>query len=296
MNMGGMNSYGEQNVFIASLPRSGSTLLGMILNQHNQCFNIGESFYWAKINPEHTICSCGKQACSVLKNVYQIIKDDNNILKISQTIFDIDSILQNDNRIQRDQIAQRFHRDIADSCTGFDNLADIFRKEIRKNIIIDTSSNIILALNLVKLKKWKIIILVRDPRGVISSLKMAATRHGREIPRDLWCNYVVDFINRVDDMRNMKNVIILRYEDLCTSSNVVLDKLCKFLNISYDPKILQFRQDKGHILMANRMRFGVNEDIIEDSSWKTNLSKEEINVISSNIELAIAYRKHNYDI
>ena len=45
----------EQNVYIASLPRSGSTLLGMILNQADGCAYIGESFYWKKLNPKNEI-------------------------------------------------------------------------------------------------------------------------------------------------------------------------------------------------------------------------------------------------
>jgi hypothetical protein len=39
------------NVYVATLPRSGSTLLGMMINQHHLCFNMGESFFWGKFIP-----------------------------------------------------------------------------------------------------------------------------------------------------------------------------------------------------------------------------------------------------
>ena len=61
------NAKKNSNVFIASLPRSGSTLLGMILNQHNDCFYTGESFYWKKLNPKNEVCTCGVKGCNFLK-------------------------------------------------------------------------------------------------------------------------------------------------------------------------------------------------------------------------------------
>ena len=57
------------NVYIATLPRSGSTLLGLMLNNHSQIFHIGESSYWGKLDPAEVLCSCGATGCPILKTV-----------------------------------------------------------------------------------------------------------------------------------------------------------------------------------------------------------------------------------
>lgn len=294
--MAGMVNYNNQNVYIASLPRSGSTLLGMILNQHPNCFNIGESFYWAKLNPKNIICTCGLKGCPVLSSVYKKIKDSPDILGITETVTIIDSILQNSDTFSREQITKIYSDDIASSCNGFNDLADILRKIIDRNIIIDTSSNIIIAQGLAKFRNWKIIILTRDPRGIIYSLKKAAVRHRENIPENLWRGYIVDFLKRADFLCDKDNVILVRYEDLCADPGAVVNKICNFLGIDFHVKLLKYRRDKGHVLMANRMRFGKNDDIIQDNSWKTHLSREENKIICNDAELINAYKKFNYEI
>ena len=60
--------------------------------------------------------------------------------------------------------------------------------------------------------------------------------------------------------------------------------------------MLQYRQNKGHILMANRMRFDEGENIKEDVSWRSSLSKNELGVICNNKKLINAYSKLGYNI
>lgn len=294
--MAGMANYNNQNVYIASLPRSGSTLLGMILNQHPNCFNIGESFYWAKLNPENVICTCGLKGCSVLNSVYKKIKNNSDILSITDTVATLDSILQDSNPLSREQIAKIYSDNITRSCNGLNDLAGTFRKVTNRNIIIDTSSNVIMALGLTRFKNWKIIILTRDPRGIIYSLKKAAIRHRKNIPKDLWHGYIVDFLERTSYFCKSDNVLLVRYEDLCADPKVTINRICHFLKINFDVRFLKYRRDKGHVLMANRMRFGKNDDIVQDNSWKTHLSREENKIICNDAELINAYKKFNYEI
>lgn len=281
--MVGMEKSKNQNVFIASLPRSGSTLLGMLLNQNADCFYIGESFYWSRFDLERTICSCGLMGCPILNKVYNEIKRHQSILEISRAVPIIDNVLQKSDSLKNSKI-NNLSRGIRDSCLGFDELAQIFRKIIKKGTIIDSSANIIIALNLL-LNNWKIIILIRHPYGVISSLKNAAIRHQQKIPKDLWCGYVADFFKRINFDYKGNNVMMLKYEDLCNDTENVMKKLCIFLNIDYTHAMLRFRQNRGHIFMSNRMRFSNDEKIIEDNTWQSNLSKEDLQFIDSHKKL-----------
>lgn len=290
------NAKKNSNVFIASLPRSGSTLLGMILNQHNDCFYTGESFYWKKLNPKNEVCTCGVKGCNFLKNIYNKIKLDSNILKISDVVVRIDAILQNEDEKKTNKTKNNFLRDIPQCCVGFESLVNIYRQKTQKRIIIDSSSNIILAKELMSINKWKVIILTRDPRGIISSLKEAARRHQGIISKKIWCEYLIDFAKRANSLSSQEDTLTVKYEDLCNNTNSTVKNICNFLNIKFDPLMLQYRQNKGHILMANRMRFDEGENIKEDVSWRSSLSKNELGVICNNKKLINAYSKLGYNI
>lgn len=295
MNMVGAEKT-NKNVFIASLPRSGSTLLGMILNQHQECFYIGESFYWAQLNTKSEKCTCGVVDCKILEKIYKNINNNKDILTITKTIKSIDSELQAKIPADNSQIQKKYFDDILLSCNGFNKLVDIYREVITdKSIMIDSSSNIFIAEKLSKTYNWKVIIILRDPRGIINSLKKASIRHESEMPPDLWCQYLINFTKYVNLISKEKSLII-KYEDLCSDTTYILKNICNFLNINYSHDLLKFRQHRGHILMANRMRFGDNEDIHEDTSWKKELTEKEKKIIYNNRELVQAYKKFGYTI
>lgn len=283
----------NQNVYIASLPRSGSTLLGMILNQGKKCAYIGESFFWKKLNPKTEVCSCGILGCKILLKAYEYIKKNNNILKITDTLPILDKILQNGG-ITVKNIKKKYRKDIDNSCLGLESEAVIFRKLLNKKIIINSSSNIIIGEKIKKKFNWKIIILIRDPRGIIFSMKKAATRHKLKIPKDIWTNYAVDFIKRAKKLCLSRGVLIVKYETLCKNPKKEIKRICNFLQINFQKKMLRYRRNKGHVFMANRMRFGESETISEDKKWTEGLSDKEIKKIIGNKILVDYYSQFGY--
>lgn len=295
MNMVGMVNHNNQNVYIASLPRSGSTLLGMILNQHSECFYIGESFYWNKLNPKNEICSCGSRGCSVLLRAYNEIKNDPSILKITNTVTLIDSVLQT-NAKSFNENEKHILTEVDECHNGFNNLTNIFRKITKKRCIIDTSANIIVGKELCNSKDWKIIILLRDPRGIISSLKNSALRHGYTVPKDLWHTYLIDFAKRAIALTAQYEVIIIRYEELCNDPSLTIRNICDYLDIEYYPDMLRYRKDRGHVLMANRIRLGDGEIIKEDTSWISSLTHSEKEGMYHDVKLSSAYKDIGYKL
>ncbi|MCK5061911.1 sulfotransferase domain-containing protein [Candidatus Parcubacteria bacterium] len=284
----------KQNVYIASLPRSGSTLLGMILNQGARCAYIGESFYWKKLNPKNEICSCGVLGCKVLLKAYEKIINDKFILKINDTVPVLDSILQS-GRSDVKGIEKKYKNDIEKVCIGFEKEADIFRKILNKKNIINSSSNIIIGNELVKKFNWKAIVLMRDPRGVIYSLINAAIRHKKRIPKDVWINYAIDFAARAKELRKNSNVLIVKYEELCLNPIAEIKKICKFLKMNCHKKMLNYRKNKGHILVANHMRFGNDELIYEDKKWVSGLSKFRKQKIINSHKIVESFNHFGYN-
>lgn len=121
--------------------------------------------------------------------------------------------------------------------------------------------------------------MIRNPHGIISSLKKAALRHGKDISKNLWIDYLFDFYERYNAIKEEKNVTTILYEELCHNSEKEVKRICNFLNINFDKKILKYNQEKGHIFMANRMKNGDGNKIVEDRSWECNLSEQEKNII-----------------
>lgn len=293
MNTGGTKKSKEQNVYIASLPRSGSTLLGMVLNQGEKSGYIGESFYWGKLNPKKETCVCKVFGCKTLSAIYEEVVNNNSILKISDVLPALDGILQKGD-IPIKYIEKKLKHDIDRSCVGFGEEANIFRRRLNKNIIINSSSNIVIAERLARDFNWKVIVLIRDPRGVIFSMKNAAIRHETEIPKDLWVNYIINFIKRAELLCKYKNVLTVRYEDICRNPKKEIKRVCNFLQIDFQDNMLQYKQNRGHFLMANRMCFDDNEIICEDNRWIKFLSDDEKNIISNNKILVNYYQGFGY--
>ncbi len=293
------------NVYIATLPRSGSTLLGMILNNHPDIFHMGESSYWGKIKPSSVVCSCGKTDCKILDAVYKKVSGLPEIRAIYDACSQID---------QQEEPGKAYHsfslpnqngnipfsdsdidKNLEIGCLGLDKLADAFRQTINRNIIVDNTKNIRFAERLID-GQWRIIVMTRDPRGIVNSSKNAGLRKGVPRPVAMKIPGIINFAKRTLRLIALPSVLLVKYEDLCQSPENEIRKVCRFLDVAYTDHMLKFRADKGHTLMGNRMRFGEEENIMEDRSWTTQLTAEEIGLLQSNSELTELYRKLGYEL
>lgn len=286
-----MKNKSKTNVFIGTLPRSGSTLLGMMLNQHSNCFNMGESFFWNNFVPGKIKCSCGSKNCSILLNVFQKILQRKDILGFFNVCQALDILPEKENVILNNKIRKQ----INESCTDLNYLANIFREISSKNIIIDTSTNIRIAENLLSDENWKVILLVRDPRGVLYSCKKADIRHNSKEPLKRKINVFIDFAKKAILLKNNPKVLLVKYEDLCRKPSLEIVRISNFLNIDFEDDMLNFKKDLGHTVMGNRIRFDNKKNITEDLSWQKNLTKAEKRLITDSSEIVSLYKKLNYD-
>ncbi len=296
-------SHGK-NVFIATLPRSGSTLLGMILGSHPQILHIGESSYWGKLDPNNVKCSCGDTGCKFLTIVYEEIKQTPEIIEIYNTCSYIDIIeepnkiyhslsLPNDKKIKQ-YSAQTISEHIKISCIGLKKLTDIFRKISNKNIIVDNTKSIYIAEELLKRQTWKILLLTRNPLGLAYSNKKSGIRKNVPRPLDTKIPVYINFAKKALNLIRYSNVIHIKYEELCLNTEKTIKKLCNFVQVPFIPDMLEFKKNKNHFLMGNRMRFDNNQKITEDLEWVYGLNHEEKNMIYRNSELIELFEKLGY--
>ena len=69
----------------------------------------------------------------------------------------------------------------------------------------------------------------------------------------------------------------LRYEDLCRQPEETLRHLCGFLGMDTERIVLDFRSRQQHVL-GNDMRLKSTSEIRLDERWRTQLSKEDLEV------------------
>lgn len=294
------------NVYITTLPRSGSTLLGMILGSHSRICHIGESSYWGKLHPINVRCSCGKIECNFLLRVHREITGFSEICSIYKACSIIDKIEEPEkvyhalslpsNSFPECTDAKKLDEELALSVKGLEHLANAFRLISGKKIIVDNTKAIRMAERLVTRNDWKVLLLTRDPRGLANSTKKSGIR--KNVPRALQMKIPVhiDFAKRALNLLEEKNVLWVRYEDICKSPAKAISKICLFIGVDFERDMLKFKAKSEHTLMGNRMRFDDDELIVEDLSWISGLTVEERKLISENSEMTYLYSKLGYKL
>ena len=294
-----------------TLPRSGSTLLGLILNGHNKIFHMGESMYLELLNPKNTICSCGKTNCNFLNKIYKLANKKHlskPLLKVWQIIdkkywpnkiINTDSIIQN----SKAKINSNSLNYWVNQCKlSLERIINIYKKFSNKKIYIDNSKLYNIGEELSKNKDWGIIILLRNPLGIMWSYKKAGIRKKDYRTPESILPFCYNFLQSVKRIQDKKNIIIIKYEDLCNDTDNVIKKLCKFINISYQTKMKNFNRypinKRGHILKGNRLLYNNKKTplIKIDNDWKTKLTINEIKKIKTNKKIIKLYNYFHYKI
>lgn len=292
-----------KNVFIATLPRSGSTLAGMILGAHSQICHIGESAYWAKLDSISSKCCCGSIGCEFLIGISNIISDFPVEIENIGTACGIIDVMEEPNKIRHalshsaataDQDA--FKVVLSRCCAGIERVADAARVVFAKGIIVENSKYISIAEELLKKTgEWKILVLTRDPRGIALCNKMAGARKRVLRPVQGKIDLFVSFARRATELIRQENVLHVRYEDLCRNAFETIERMCEFLEVSFEREMLSFKKNKGHLLMGNHMMHDSNEVIREDLDWCYELSRGE-KILFTREDIRLTYKKIGYDL
>lgn len=90
-------------------------------------------------------------------------------------------------------------------------------------------------------------------------------------------------------------ILLVRYEDLCRNTLGTLERVCDFLEVSFEEQMLQFKRHKGHLLMANHMMHDSNERVREDLRWHDLLDHEE-KLLFVRRDLLCAYERIGYNL
>lgn len=128
----------------------------------------------------------------------------------------------------------------------------------------------------------KFILIIRDARGVVNSYidnkwglgtnaYTGAMRWNKEV------NLQLEFAKKYPN-----NVLTLLYEDLVTDMESELERICSFLEIPFDHKMLAYHEKKTD-LESNKQNINTSKAPSKQitEKWKTQLSRSEIDIVTS---------------
>lgn len=292
------------NIFISTLPRSGSTLLGMMLGANSQICHIGESAYWSKLNVHATRCCCGTIGCQTLLEFSRGLASFPNEIEAIHTACGAIDLKEEPNKIRHSlslSACVNSHNNIFESliqkcCHGLDIVADTARSVSGKDIIVENSKYLSIAEALLcRSEQWKVLVVTRDPRGVASCSKEAGER--KNVPRPIKdkIDLCLSFAERTASLAQHDKVLLVRYEDLCRNTVETLNAVCSFVGTPFEEKMLRFKENKGHLLMGNHMMHDKDQGIVEDLTWRQKLSPEEKGLFVRE-DIVRAYARLGYDL
>ncbi|MFC2023137.1 sulfotransferase [Chloroflexota bacterium] len=287
-------------VSLVSTPFSGSTLLALLMDAHPEVASIGELsnavgalFQSGRI--ERYLCSCGVQIehCPFWRGVQELCAEQGIELDLHDFGTELDSGLGHRvNQVLFGALGdlwplQVFLNRILGFAPGYRlriervvnrNLviAQAVCNGMRKRIFFDASKKVGHATLLQRRSDldFKLVHLVRDPRGVVNSNRKHRGRRASQRSAHSWSRVHVD-ARRLGLSLAQDAYLLVRYEDLCTNPEETLGEICRFLDIE-TLDLVSAAQERPHHLIGNQMRLRAFTGLRLDEAWRRDLTPAEI--------------------
>jgi sulfotransferase family protein len=282
-------------------PFTGSTLLGVLLNEHPAIASIGAATgLIRKVDLATYDCSCGTlfRACEFWRHVETRTAALGHPVNVFQTDFWNTHLRLSHNRLANALLVRSLGsgplNDVRDAVVekipavrdavlevGWNtwSLASAVLERTGKQIFVDTARDHQRPKYLMRHPALdvRVIHLVRDPRGNSASIMKHGGVNAQTAARQ-WTHYNVEAA-RVRRYFPSESWMTLRYEDLCADPQGVLDRIATFLGVAparLDPD----PRDSNRHIIGNPMRLKALSEIREDLSWQTHLSPRDLDAVA----------------
>jgi hypothetical protein len=258
----------REPIFVVGTPRSGTTLLGLLLNAHPDIAIMGELHFFDQILPIR------KQVPSLATNA------------------DLDTFSSHVRRTHAFQFLpyaeellsatlQRLRRDRERTYERFYQYAvDEFARRERVSIPGEkTTSNVRYIDRIMRIfPNAKIVHIIRDPRAVAASLsRMRWASYGVLVNALKW---KLDILG-TQQYRDRHTYREIQYEELVSQPCSSLKKLCEFLEVPYTDKMLEYHKMQAAYIKCEPWKDGTRQPISKTNvaAWRQQLSVSQIHMI-----------------
>lgn len=291
----------KQLVYIAGSSRTGSTLLDLLLNNHDKIMSVGEldriAFF---LNRSGETCSCGKcvNECEFWRHVQHLgcknigVDLDTPLLERRLPSYRVNCVSAMQKYFHKLILVQPFrslyqlaicsvlrpYRQAGLNCFFW---FEMIRQASGCPIIVDSSKVALRMKALYYMEPWsyRIIHMIRDGRAVAASeirrtgrpMQVAANRWQMAQKKVFWCLKGIP----------KTQVYRLRYEIFCQDPETSMREICDFIGVKYEPNLLTLKKHDIHNIGGNPMRFKRNDlDIKLDERWKQQLDQNELDTFN----------------
>ena len=290
-------------VFICAAGHSGSTLLNLLLGAHRNAVAVGEITQFPKNIALDSTCACGSKISSCpfwqpivqaygrrlgidwARSPYQLdfgpIMAGTEIDHRHQTryrmfcrkmLFAIDYCRLNWNLAG----VELMTRSLAKGAANKLNFLDFLAKESGNQLVVDSSKHYLDGYHLFKAApdRVRLLVLTRDGRAVYNS----GVKRGQDRSAALkaWSRPNSRVKTIVNNHLPNSAWLDVRYEALAQNPAQELSRICVFLDVDYEPEMLNFSHLENHVANGNRMRHKRVSGISFDESWRTELSASDL--------------------
>ncbi|EKU97437.1 sulfotransferase domain protein [Leptolyngbya sp. PCC 7375] len=257
------------SIFLVGCPRSGTTLLQQMLDAHPDVAIAPETHFirnfWLK------------------REQYGDLAEDSNYQALLNAIADIPEFAEMELDLSTFQdAAQKLDRSYA---VLFNLLLDQFRQDRNTQIVGEKTPNHLLYMQILQtfFPNARFIHIVRDPRAVVNSWKTVPWSTGSIAgDAEVWRRYMATARQSPPDNGA---IFTLYYEQLISTSEDCLKKLCNFLELSFDASMLDYYTHQSKRVNVNREPWKGNAVRPVSSKsltrWQRELSTAEIATIES---------------
>lgn len=293
-----------KKIFIVGNSRSGTTMLGRILGNHNEIFTFHEIHFFEQLIADSEL--------NVPVSYANGVKIFSNLISIQRKGYlnhRENNLFENESKNQLSILYNKLNNNVT-PMDIYDYYLHYECARNGKNIPCEQTPRNLFYLNEIveKFPDAFIINMIRDPRSVILSQKNKWKRRtlgANNIPLfeslRSWANYHPitisnlwkSSINNGKSYYNNKSIKLIFFEDLIKYPNKTIDKIIEFLKIKNQSKLSEIPQIGSSQLKDNPKQKGIRKEIV--SSWKNGgLTNEEIYICQS-INYKLLY-EFNYKI
>lgn len=295
-------------IYICSAGHSGSTLLDLLIGSHPRITSLGEISHLSKNIALNTPCSCGSpvRACQFWSAVLSDLGRDLGIDPVARP-YDLHmgyplatTVVDRDHQtrlyLMRRKLALGLYflrlqlgisvldRVTAGMSLATENTVRVYeaaRSRADSDAVVDSSKSYLKAVALYRRhpERVRILLLTRDGRAVLwSNLKRGTPRE--KAVRD-WRRQYARALPLLRRYVRPEHLLQVRYEDIATSPRAALERICQFVEIPFDERMLSFRWKAHHVANGNRMRLSTSSEIVLDNAWLSQLPAVDLQYFES---------------
>ena len=254
-------------IFIVGAPRSGTTLLAEMLSSHPDICSSPETHYFSRYTKKYPRLARGIESADVM--------DFNTIVQ------DIGSELFGFSSGELQELCRRY-ADLRENIRSglLAHLFDIYCTKSNRSICCEKTPMHVKYVDVIvkEIRRSCVVCIHRDPRDVWLSVRNTPWHTGNALYHAIFWRHVA-YLSEKWARMFPERYLEIRFEDLLAEPRTVLERVCRFVQVSFDTDMLQWylRGESTFSTATEPWKSNAKRplDAARALNWKKRMSPEE---------------------